>query len=1120
MKKLFLIIVLLSKIGLAQLPLLPTTWVDNNEATCAETSSCSPGSPGIGYTPAAYKYVLGTGWSSSIPSGCTFSGSYASSCSGIQSFVTDMEACRTYGMNHSAQYGIKFDIAIASYNCGTAIIIPQTNLTGIHATTPLVIESVGTPTLATLPEPVCSGGIQDNIIESTQIGFRNPDCNGTNTAGLLTECPTQSAGSGGLAYQLGITTFCVPAGAFTLANGTPTNTASYNYVQYMPQLNATGTNAPIIFCSVAVGAGPGNQLCNNGSTTPSFGPDLWLIQDLAVAEAATNHNNMDIINISDDGGNATSTSQWASHIHLRRLWLHGDWTSLSAGYTQTATALSFGSCLYCSFVGSEVSEMLRPGGEGHISGASGQQLKFSDLWLEGQSICIFVGGASGAPDIAPIGTFIAGTDIEHRRTRCTFPYAWLGSPFGPGNVNNADVYWGGAGDNPASPTKVNIDTTGLNVTYVSGPHFHDSTSSWTNNNVFLTNASAVALSCPAANPTNKTPSNCKTNTIGSGTFPGSPPTTLTLQNPACVATDAGTPPAHNWVCPGSIPLVTAGGFILNGSGIVRKNGDEKKSFQRYLMSGNITENVDLSGGQRGIVMAFSNRNCSGGCVGTNYQNVGLDLNAQDLIYRNACWDVTMSVRSTPNAGDGGGTTSPDQRLSFWNILHYNISAAFSGAVTNFCPTGGTTGFQINAPFQTWTVTVSEAVGGTSALVQGVSSVDAGANLESETITFNTSTGQTVTFNTSPTNTYQVGEWASFPCIGCTGDSGNVILQNNAWQITATTSSTVTVNIGQSWSGSVAGGSLIQGPAGFQYFGIPTGFPVSLSGCSGSGAFNTSSTSIGPLATTGSAAWTGVWNGNPLGPTYLQFPWHALAGTTETCTLTNVQGGPQNFYLQKNTVITDAAQPLGQGNAKSGGYPQSLSGAIQDNIFLNSGAALNSAGWDNAGFNEGNATEVFQFDSTSLSASNNVFPRPSGASSLYTYYGNNPNVLNTCLTPSGCTWPSLFFPTSMCAVGFVAPACSGFVPLTFPDYHSYALAPTLTGGGTNPLVTASTTFGPVGTIVPNLDIAQTNNTYFCQVLGVPVTCTNGPFPDNLGALPPPVQSPTAPAAQIFARLRGK
>lgn len=1093
--KRLLIIIALSQIGHAQLPALPN-WVNNNELIDGTV------------TAAAYEYLLGaSSWITGPPPTCTFGSlpsAYPDTAVGAQSFITAMEACRTL-----TGVGIILDVPATSHAVSSSILIPQTNTSIIHATTPLIIRSVNDSTLASMQEPVCAGGIQDNIFESLQIGLRNPDCNGTNTLGLLAECPTQSAGSGGLAYQLGTTTFCIPAGSFSLANGTGTNNSKYNYLQYMPQFNATGTTAPFILCSVAPGATT-SQTCNNPGTVPQFAPDYWLIEDLAIGEASGNHNPMNLVNINENGGNSVSISSWASHIHLRRIWFHADWTSLAAGNGQISTAVVISRCFYCSMVGNQASELLRPGAEGHIVEASGSNLKISNNWFEGQSSCVFVGGGSGAFSIVPVGSYIAGTDVEHRRTRCTFPYAWLGSIYGPGNIPNANVYWGGAGDNPAALVTVNIDATGLTVTHSTGPAFHDPSSFWPNNNVFLTNASAVSLSCPASNPTNKTPANCKIGAIAPGTFPGSPPPTLTLSNPACVAVDTGTPPAHNWVCPGSIPAVVGGGFVVNGASITRKNGDEKKSWNRMLLSGNITENSDISGGQGGLIADFSNRNCSGGCQGTNYQNTGLDLNVQDDIYRNACNDYTMSKSSASSAGNGGGVTDPSQRLSFWNVLHYNISTAYSGAVTNYCPTGGTKGFQINAPSQSWIVTVTENFQGKVAFVSAVSSVDAAANLESETITFNTSSGTTATFNTSPSNTYQVGNWVSFPCSGCTGDSGNILLQNNTYQVKASTGATVQIDLGNSWSGSLAGGSLIQGPAGFQYFGIPTGFPLQLTGCSGSGAFNTPTTSIGPLATIGSAQWTGVWDNNPLGPTFLQFSWNTTANLVETCTLSNVQGGPKNLYVNKNTDITDASQPIGAGNSVGQGYPVSLGGAIQDNIFLNSNGSLNTSGWDNLSFNEGNATEVFQFDSTTFSTSNNVIPRPSGAASLYTYYGNNPNVLNTCLTPTGCTWPSTFFPTTMCGVGFIAPACSGFVPLSFPDYHNYSLA------GTSLFIAASTTAGPVGTIIPNLDIAQTNNTYFCQVMGVPVTCTNGPYPDNVGTTPP-VTSPTAPAAKAFALL---
>jgi hypothetical protein len=1103
MRILFTILVLCG-LAMGQLPSLPN-WVNNNELIDGTV------------TPAAYEYELGaSSWITGPPSGCTFGSplatAYPATGTGLQAFINAMEACRTYGQTISAQYGIILDLPVTTLNAASSIVIPQSNLSGVHATTPLIVRSIDDAALAALPEPVCAGGIQDNIVEARNIGLRNPNCDGTNTAALLVECPTQSAGSGGLAYQLGVTNFCIAAGTFTLANGVITNTANYNYAQYMPTISATGIQAPMVTCSIASTATA--TLCNYPSSLPAFGPDYWLIEDIALAEAPGNNNNMDLVAIDDRSGNTTSITQWASHIHYRRVWGHGDWYSLAAGNSQISTAVSMGQCYYCSITGSQISEVLRPSGEGHIMGASGTLIKISNNWFEGQSSCVFVGGASSAPSITPIGTYIGGTDMEHRRTRCTFPLAWLGSPYGPGNVSDANQYWGGAGDNPAQPTIVNIASNGLTVTYVSGPAFHDSSSFWPNNNIFLGGATK---SCGPSSAQ----VTCKIASIGSGSWsstcvsapPGTCPTTLTLSVATTVAPQTGV------------------AFLLNGASVVRKNGDEKKSFQRLLLSGNITENIDPSGGQRGILAAFSNRNVSGGAVGTNYQNTGTDLNAQDDIYRNGCEDLSTSLMSNPGGGDGGGVATPFQRMAFTNIFHGNVTVNNPGCSA----IGKTLGFGIYDPAMTWTGLVTENATGTAATFVATSSVDYGAPLESDAASCSGScpfSGGNITI--TATTTMVAGEFASFPCSTCAGATGNPNLDNQSFQIVSVTGSTVVIAFGSSsgFMGGLAAGAQIQGPAGGQYLGIPTGFAVTLSGCtnppgSGGTVFNTPSLTLGPLATVGSSAWTGVWfapvsvGGVLTGPSAVTYNWPPVGqpaiapGSTATCTLTNGAGAPQDIWITKQTVISDAAQTFGVGNQPSGGAPNFIAGVFQDNIFLSAIGTLNKAGWFVNGLNEGNASEVFQFNQGGATISNSAFTRPSGAASQYAEYCNNPIVpLLNCHASSPPT--TIFFPTSSCAIGFVSPACSGQIPLNLPDFNSYALAATVSGSP-NPLFTASSTGGPIGSNFPAILAAETANTYVCMVLSLPATCTNGPYPDIIGNTPP-VTSPTAPAAKAFASLQ--
>lgn len=1080
------------------LPALPV-FTDNNELTCGFTGQCPVGSPALTtpyiFSP-IYEYQQGaSGWVGGLaPPSCSFSLPYAPTFAGACAAFNAMEACRS----QHAPGVLILDTVVGQLTSSSSCIIQQTNTTVTHATSPLIMRTAAWANLEALPEPIGSGGIQQNVPESTQIGLRNPSLDGQNLISLSVECPAQSAGAGGLAYQLGETTICIPAGSFTLANGQLANTASYNYLRYMTQFIATGTSAPFIFCTVGTGAS-GAQTCNNPSTLPHFASDLMYFEGLVFSEAPGNSANMNLVNINDNSGVTTSVAQWPSHIHFRRVAFLGDWATLSTGYNQIASGMSMSSCDYCSVIGSHASQLLRPSGEGHIMGASGTRIKISNNWFEGQSSCVFGGGSSTAPTITPIGSFVSPQDVEFRRTRCTFPLSWLGSPFGAsgGNIPNANVYWGGAGDNPAQPTLVNVDVTGLILTYVSGPQFHDSTSFWPGNNVFVNgtgNSNKYTL-VNAGSWTQVCPTFC---------FPANPPTTLTLTTPVTGA-----------------PLTNVG-FILNGAGIVRKNCDEKKSGVRYLKSGVIFENTDASGGQSGICEAFSNRNTSGGGQGTNYQNTLTDFNVQNVVDQNTCNALSMDARSASSAGNGGGVTTPMQRMSFYNIAHLNITATNPG-----CAAVVSTGIQVNAGSQSWTGTVTENGAGNSATFVAISSVDVGAPLVSDTATFNGYANPSLTINVTNANVDFVnGEFVHFPCAGCAGDSGNAFLENGDYAITSLTSSTLVLNVGNGFTGSLAGGTKVQGPAGFQYLGIPTGFPVFLSGA-GCGAFSSPTNAIGPLASTGASAWNGSYvvqavGYGTTGTASVTFPWTATASSSATCTLSNIQGAPASLYIQKNLVVTDAADPFGSGSSPANGAPYALGWVIQDDLFLNSGASVGHAGWFSpaTGLGEGTITEAFQANAGTLTASNLLIPRPFGAANQYTEYCNN--SVGSLLNCTGGSPPAhMYFPCSTgdpctsggvyasCQIGFVN-ACSGNIPLVLPDPHAYALAPT------SAYFTAASDGSPLDVDFTAIDAAQVANTYSPQVMGVPVSVSIGPFPDSLMGTPGP-PSPTAPAAKAFASI---
>lgn len=379
---------------------LPQVWVNNNE----------------GNTSFSYELTLPNTWVTGPPTGCTFHAPYwagSATFAGLQSAVNDIEACRT-----SAGAGIALDIPPALYTNSGAVglVIPQSNTAA--ASTFLILRSTKD---ANLPngQTVCSHGIQDNLATSTDIGVANPDCAGNE-----------------MYYVLGTTSTAVPAGAFTLANGAVTNTANYDDAQYMWTVESSGTNpSAITACSpVGVSSSSNPPLC----AATAIGPDHWLIEDMEARMNAGNSGDNNIVNLTHEGAEISST-QLASHIHLRKIWAHGDWSSLTAGTNSVSAAISL-DCVYCSVVDSQISEVLRPASEGHgIYTDWGSEFKINHNWIEGQSIGVFSGGFCSTPSISGL---VPNQDMEMRRNRVTFPYAWLGVntiPSGNGHWTGSSI---------------------------------------------------------------------------------------------------------------------------------------------------------------------------------------------------------------------------------------------------------------------------------------------------------------------------------------------------------------------------------------------------------------------------------------------------------------------------------------------------------------------------------------------------------------------------------------------------------------------------------------------------------------------------------------------------------
>lgn len=910
-----------------------------------------------------------------------------------------------------------------------------------------------------------------------------------------------------------IVTYTPASGAFTLANGTATNISAYNYLQYMPQIQcSTAACYPLSLCT-ASGMGL------SGACTGTIGPDHWQFQDLAISlcpgpagTCAGSINNQFLVDTGPGATkNATSYAQYAQHIHFRRIWAGGDWTSLSTGTNSVADAILLEGCYYCSVVGSQVSQAIRPGLEGHSIRANGNTLKIDNNWFEGSSSGMFIGGESAPP--AWVG-YYSGTDVEFRRNRDTFPYAWLGFQCNPstndncGDLPNNNPYYGGAND-PwiTGATMVYISGTACGkagagcLIYVSGDAFHDSTSGWPGNKVTI-----------GGNTYNLDVVGDWQQTCGSYCYPANAPTQIPLKT-SCGSScgTVGSPVA----------------FTMNNASLVRKNCNEFKEGARILISGIVCEDVDNSGGQQGISFANATRTISGpGTTGSDYGVQIKDVTVQGSIFRNNCNGFTNAGGRSLNSS--GGVSLPQQRMSFTDILGYSISETNPG-----CPSGSGYGARLDTGGQSWYVTMSG--NGTTTTAVAFASIDAGVSITGAT---HPGTGgaaytdYTTTGNTAAQNAALCGGTAgAYIYVKGFGD-GNDSPSTSGFLCSASTATSITLanSSGITESGTAAGNPILSNlapsdsaTAGFQVFDILAGDPVYVNGCTNAafnmpvqqvGSFPNTAT-FGKLATSGSAPWTQdytTWTSSMVTVSYLSSA--SGTDTSGTCILTNTQGSPESLTWNHLTQITDAAWSIYPLNTPGNGGPNfQTKHAFLNSIFLTSpstGAGL--GGWFNNNVNtprEGTYTETFNYDQTSMTAACLVWPgRPAGD---YTEFQNNLTYAslscfgNTCSSPTGCSPPqSWSFPSTSCAVGF-AYSCSGNMPIVRSDYHDYALS---SGSSYHNTASDATDFGAR---ISNIDADMTQNLYVCNgSCGSP-----GPYPDYLSGVSPTASTPTfSPVAGTY------
>ena len=354
-------------------------------------------------------------------------------------------------------------------------------------------------------------------------------------------------------------------------------------------------------------------------------------------------------------GSETMLSQIPSHIHLAYSYLHGDWTDAAVsggaatagptGANSLPNIVSLAGCIDCSLAYNYMDRAIRPGGEGHGIGMQlTGQIKIVHNWIEGQSIGVLCGGQSN--QIGFTG-FVGCTDIEDRANRYTYPYSWM-LAYNAGVINQV--------------TK--NGSTGSN--YVVGDVL----------NLIETGGSGGTIT--VATVSSGIPQTYTVTTQGSGysVFNG--------LSTSCVSCASGGSGAVVNIVTGYEPNNTLNG----GANYVRKNSHEMKVGERYLMDGNIFENVDNSGAQNGTTISTKTDNNSSSNSVSNYWVIDENTTITNNLLRNSCNGPSLGYRSNSVGGDGGGIAFPTQLQIYANNLLYGYGVSLVPGCAGVSPQFG------------------------------------------------------------------------------------------------------------------------------------------------------------------------------------------------------------------------------------------------------------------------------------------------------------------------------------------------------------------------------------------------------------------------------------------------
>ncbi len=322
---------------------------------------------------------------------------------------------------------------------GVAGTITGVTQISVNTTTLAAITASGSPQLVPLANgyvsPTLAGAGTCFQIEPTTSATQEcvTPVSGANQSGLYAVFSQNHASGVCVVYNVptsaGAPTNCGNGtGAFTLANGTPTNITAYNGVALMWTIEFSGTGTsgpPLTTCSPVGTNGSSNPPWCNGGANTTFGPAAWEFQGAEIRISAGNTTNMDIVQSGAHVNTETSINQLPSYMIFNQVWLHGDWTNFTTGRNQVSGALVTAGN-HIVFENSDISEIIRPGAEGYgIWTDWGQNLKFVHYKVRGASNAILSGGFIGAGPTSVVG-LVPNSNVENRRCMLDFPYWWLG----------------------------------------------------------------------------------------------------------------------------------------------------------------------------------------------------------------------------------------------------------------------------------------------------------------------------------------------------------------------------------------------------------------------------------------------------------------------------------------------------------------------------------------------------------------------------------------------------------------------------------------------------------------------------------------------------------------------